>query len=867
MIGQKILHYKILEKLGEGGMGIVYKAHDSKLERDVAIKFLPRHIAANAEERERFKIEAKAAAALNHPNIAIIHAIEEIDEDMFIVMEYIDGRELREIIQSEIPNLQSAIDYATQIVAGLQAAHEKDVTHRDIKSSNIMITDKGQVKIMDFGLAKIYGGPQLTKVGTTLGTTAYMSPEQARGEEVDERADIWSFGVVLYEILTGQQPFRGDYEQAVFYSIMNEEPTPLSEWVKDVPFPVETIVSRCLEKDPAKRYQTAPELLADVTDVVSDLGLVSRITTKKGDSVKRPRERSNRKLTFILTGLMMAVVVCLLLPGDWDVIKNRLGFKAVPDQKHLLVLPFTNVGGDQTRQAFCDGLVETLTSKVTQMEQFHGSLWVVPASEVRQNQISSPSEAQQSFGVNLCITGSLQIVSDKYRLTLNLVDAKNLRQMNSSVIDIGIGDVSALQDEAVIKMLEMLNLELQPEMRGVLTAGATIVPGAYEFYLQGRGYLQRYESEESLDAAVSLFKRAIEQDSLYALAHAGLGEAYWRKYEASKDPRWVDKAVKQCEQAIDLNSELAPVNVTLGIIHAGTGRYNDAIEDFKSALDGDPGNADAYRGLAKAYESKGILKEAELTYQKAIEMKPDYWAGYNHLGVFYSRHGRYEEAIEQFRQVVVLTPDNHRGYNNLGGMYYYLERWTEAREMYERAFAIKKSYSVSSNLGTLYYIEGLYGDAARMYETALELNDRDYLVWGNLASAYYWAPGERDKAQEIYQRAIGLAQERKKINPHDPDVISHLAGYYSMIGERNKAITLIEQALDMAPKNVQVMYRAGTTYEQLSDREKALHWISKALENGYSRSEIEHQPELRELLADARFQRLLKNSGEQFGKK
>ncbi len=855
MIGKTILHYKIIKKLGEGGMGVVYKAEDTKLKREVAIKFLPRQIAASEEERERFKVEAQAAAALNHPNIATIHAIEEIDEEMFIVMEYIDGQELKEKISAGPLRVNEALNIAIQFAEGLQAAHEKGVVHRDIKSSNIMITNKGQVKIMDFGLAKIYGNPQLTKIGTTLGTTAYMSPEQGRGEEVDERADIWSFGVVFYEILTRQQPFQGDYEQAVWYAIGNEDPTPLSEWVKDLPLPVETIVSRCLEKDPAKRYQTAAELLADVTAVASDQGLGQGLT-KKESSVKRPRQRFNRKLTFVLTGLMMAVVVYLLVHRDWDVIKNRLGFKTVPDQQHLLVLPFTNVGSDQDTQAyFCDGLVEILTSKVTQMEQFHGSLWVVPSSEVRRRQISSPGEAYELFGVNLCITGSLQRVSDRYRLTLNLIDAKNLRQLNSSLIDIDVAEVSALQDDAVVKMFEMVNLELRPEMREVLTAGGTAVPEAFEFYLKGRGFLQRYEKMENLITATALFKRAIERDPLYALAHAGLGEAYWRRYEVSKDPSWVDEAVKQCERAIELNGELPPVKVTLGIIHSGTGLYDDAIADFKSALEAAPGTVDAYRGLAKAYEAKEMLEEAELTYQRAIEMKPDYWGGYNDLGVFYYRRSRYDEAIKQFRQVVELTPDNYRGYNNLGGISYLLERWVEAREIFEHSFAMKKSYPAASNLGTLYYIEGQYADAARMYEAALELNDHNYLVWGNLASAYYWAPEQRHKAQQNYQRAIEIAEERKKVNPNDPDVISHLAGYYSMIKKRTKALTLIEQALKMAPKNMQVMYRAGTTYEQLGERENALHWIGKALENGYSKSEIENQPELRELVSDARFQR------------
>ncbi|MCG8606763.1 serine/threonine protein kinase, partial [bacterium] len=245
MIGKTILHYKILEKLGEGGMGVVYKAEDTKLKRDVAIKFLPRQIAASDEERERFKIEAQAAAALNHSNIATIHAIEQHDEEMFIVMEYIEGQELKDVVgayrDTPLPT-DDVLDYATQIASGLQAAHKKGVIHRDIKSSNIMITEEGQVKIMDFGLAKIRGGAGVTKVGTTLGTASYMSPEQARGEDADHHTDIWAFGVVLYEMLTGQLPFPGDYEQAVIYSILNEDP----EFSDKMPSTLRQIVQRTL---------------------------------------------------------------------------------------------------------------------------------------------------------------------------------------------------------------------------------------------------------------------------------------------------------------------------------------------------------------------------------------------------------------------------------------------------------------------------------------------------------------------------------------------------------------------------------------------------------------------------------------------
>jgi len=470
-----------------------------------------------------------------------------------------------------------------------------------------------------------------------------------------------------------------------------------------------------------------------------------------------------------------------------------------------------------------------------------------------------PVEAHKLFGVNLTVTGSLQRVDDTFRLILNLVDAKNLRQLNSAVIDVKAVDVSALQEKSVTQLLAMLDLELNPGTRKVIEAGTTSVAGAYQFYLEGRGYLQRYENTENVDAAISLFKLSVKEDSLYALAHAGLGEAYWRKYENLKDVRWVELATRECEQAYGLNSDLAPVNVILGMIHAGTGRYEEAVQNFQRALKSDPTNAAAYRGLARAYEAQKLLGKAESTYKRAIELKPDYWAGYNELGTFYYRHERYQEAASQFQQVVRLTPDNYRGYNNLGAIYYLLERWKDAREMFEKSFSLHSSYSVASNLGTLYFIEGKYADATRRYESALIINNSDYLIWGNLASAYYWTPGERQKAQNYYHRAIDLAEEQRKINPHDADVISDLAGYYAMTGDSESALSLLQQSLEMSPNDAQIMYRAGTTYEQLGERENAIYWIIKAMESGYSKSEIEHQPELRKLLADARFKDMVKN--------
>ncbi len=863
MIGKKISHYRILEKLGEGGMGVVYKAEDSKLKRMVALKFLPLYAVASKEEKSRFTHEAQAAARLNHPNICTIYEINESDEQPFIAMEFVEGQSLKEKIASGPLKMEEALHIMIQVSEGLEEAHKKGIVHRDIKSANIMISENGKVKITDFGLAKLAGRTQITKSGTTLGTVAYMSPEQARGESVGFSTDIWSLGVVFYEMLTGQLPFRGDHDQVVLFSILNEEPVPMTESLADVPPELESIVEKCLKKELSERYQNAFELRADLVGLGIDMGLLGSATLKAVAPPRYPRLHLSRKLMSVLAGTMIVLLLLLLVPTGWRATKKWLGFESVPDQKHLLVIPFTNIGGDPTNQAFSDGLVETLTSKLTQLEQFQGSLWVVPASEVRSGGIQSPSEARRAFGVNLVVTGSVQRMADRFRLTLNLVDANNLRNVKSTVIDDDISNVSILQDESVFKIAQMLDVELQPQTRRVLTAGGTTVPKAYEYYLLGRGYLQRYESLENLDTAIDLFKQAIEQDSRYALAYAGLGQAYWRKYDVSRDAQWVKHAVRNCERAVELNNLLAPVNVTLGLILTGTGRYEEAIKEFQQALTLDPVSADAYRGLAKAHEARGELKEAESTYLKAIELKPDNWAGYNDLGVFYYRYGRYDEAVTQFRRVIELIPQNARGYRNLGGIYFYMNRWEDAIQMFKRSLEIEPDYQAYSNLATLYFYQGRYADAARMYEKALEFNDRDFLVWGNLASAYYWNPAERVKAYETYKRAEELAEKKREVNPRDLDVLSDLAGYYAMTGDSARALSLLQQIVDLKPDGLKVFFRIGATYERLGRREPALQWIGKALEEGYSLAEIERAPSLRELRKDARFKLLQKRSKDQ----
>jgi non-specific serine/threonine protein kinase len=464
MIGKNILHYKILAKLGEGGMGVVYKARDTKLDRDVAIKFLPHHIAANAEERERFKIEAQAAAALNHPNIATIYAIEEVDGELFIVMEFIDGKELREIIKSAIPNLQSAIEYATQIASGLQAAHAKGITHRDIKSSNILVTESSQVKIMDFGLAKIAGGAQLTKDHSTLGTAAYMSPEQARGEPVDQRTDIWAFGVVLYEMLTGQLPFRGEYEAAVMYSILNEEP----EYGREIAPDLKSVLQKALAKEVEQRYQQASDLLDDLKAI--DGGKESKFTTKIPK-----RQQGNR--VYLFAGAAILVMVVLAAIFWWP---SKPGEQTIDS---IAVLPLDNLSGDPAQEYFSDGMTEAL---ITGLSKISALKVISRTSAMQYKGARKPlPEIAKELGVKAVIEGSVMRDGDRVRITAQLIEAETDRHLWADSYERNLTDVFALQRDIAQAIAGQVKVTLTPGEQKRLQEVQQIDPRAYEAYLKG----------------------------------------------------------------------------------------------------------------------------------------------------------------------------------------------------------------------------------------------------------------------------------------------------------------------------------------------------------------------------------------------
>jgi serine/threonine protein kinase/Tfp pilus assembly protein PilF len=868
MVGQTILHYRILEELGRGGMGVVYKALDTDLDRTVAIKFLPHHIAVNSEDISRFRIEARAAAALNHPNITTIYSIEKSEEsgsntEVFLVMEYIDGVELKDKIKNEKISIDEAVGITVKICEGLEAAHKRGIVHRDIKSSNIMVTDDGTVKIMDFGLAKLGNGENLTRLGTTLGTVSYMSPEQTTGENVDQQTDLWSFGVVMYELFTGHLPFKGDYDQAIVYSIMNENPRELNSYDENIPQPVQFIIFKALAKNKEERYQSA-------TDLLNDLRLLKQSTESQQSisaqysfidqnvKIKKTQLLKSRYFKLIVILISLSVIVFLLFNYISQVNQNSQGeLSLVPAEKHIAVLPFNVIGGSANDQSLAEGLGEIITSKLSQLEQYRDKLWIVPTSEIQKAKVKNPADAFKNFGINLAITGSIQKLKNKWQLIINLINPSEKRQISSRVIDEPLNGISSIQDEAVFKTAEMLDLRVEDNIQNSLKTGETDNPVANDLYLQARGNLLHFENIKNLNAAIELFKKAINEDTAYALAYAGLGEAYLRRYQKTEDVSWFNKAKESCNRAIDINENFARVHVTLGMLYMETGKYEDANKEFLKAEDIDPSDVDAYQGQATAYNKQGKLDEAESIYKKVIKMRPDYWAGYTHLGIFYYLQGRYKEAAGQFEKVIKLTPQNASAYRNLGAMYYYMDQKADAIVMFKRSIEIEPDYSVYSNLGTLYYYEGLYSDAVSMYEKALKMQDTDYIVWGYLASAYSHSSADSSKIIFAVRKAKKLAENHLKINPVDPLTLINVASYCAELNLPDSALTITKKVESLNPKDVNVMILIGVVYEQLGKRNQAMVWVRKSIENGYPVEELNHIPELKSLRSDERYKKLV----------
>jgi TolB-like protein/Tfp pilus assembly protein PilF/predicted Ser/Thr protein kinase len=786
MIGQTVSHYRILEKLGEGGMGVVYKAHDTKLDRDVALKFLPDYLTSDPTEKERFYHEARAAAALTHQNIAVVHEIGEHENQLFIAMEFVEGKTLKQLVESEALSVKKVLDIAIQVCEGLAAAHEKGIVHRDIKSDNIIVTAKGQAKIMDFGLAKVKGAAKLTKTGSTLGTAAYMSPEQAQGEEVDHRSDIFSFGVVLYELLTGKLPFRGEHEAALMYSIVNEEPQPVARFNEKVTPESERVVMKALEKDREERYQHADDLLADLRHERKGLEY-SRAGYVRAPSVEQPvveREPAKPKrnlLKYVIPITIIvaaAVLVVILNPFNFEIGLK----KALPaDRKSVAVLPFTNMSGNKEDEFFSDGITEDIIAQLSNIAE----LKVISRTSVMQykNTTKSLRDIGRELNVATVLEGSVRRADHQLRIVAQLIDAANDQHLWAQTYDKELTQVFAIQSDVAQQIALALKAKLSPREKELLGRKPTENLDAYSYYLKGRDYYYRYTKRDN-ENAIDLFKKALELDSNYALAYAGLGDAYEQGVEkwgfprswvdssiavsskaVSIDPNlaeaykalglayggkgWVKKSLEAYKKAIEINPNYHPAVGNIGYMNMGLGKFDEALQWEKKALALNPMIPYSYVGVASAYLCLCDDARAQEWYNKALTLQPDLTDAQFFLGEMHLERKEYKQAMDQAQKILALEADDLSGLYLAGAAALLSADYVRAEQYFAKSVTID-STSGTTSLGYIYMKTGRKDQAGKLLARSLR-RDKEELEKDNES---YWIPFDLAEINSIQNNKV-----------------------------------------------------------------------------------------------------------------
>jgi len=846
IIGSDINHYSILSKLGDGGMGVIYKAKDNFLNRIVALKFLPPFLNNDRQATKRFRREAITASNIDHTNVGTIYSVEETSlGHPFISMTYYEGETLEnKLIKGKLP-LKQSLNIIHQTIQGLEAAHQKNIVHRDIKPANIILLPSGVIKILDFGLAKVCDD-QLTKSGIKMGTLAYMSPEHIRGKPLDVKSDIWSLGVLFYELLSGQRPFTGLSDESLMYSVLNDE---IDFSRIDAPLSIKKIIQNCLQRKINRRYQSIKELSIDL-DVIQI------------DQIKRSQSRWSRtleklllvdKTKYLTTFLVLFFTISILTVYNYSALKQ----KSTTHYRLPLTKSIAIYTSQKNLSDFQLGLVNSISQTLLSIANNNENTWIVPYNKIKEYQAFDYRSARKTFGVNLIINLDLSYLDNRHFIQLELIDSKTLIPIKTIKVKQPSANLASLQESINTAILDVLDLSDKTSLRKNMSSFGTTDPVAFEAYAKALGLLQRNDQKQHIQQAISLLKSALQREHNFLAAKSKLAESYWLMYLESKNIEYAKKSEKLYEILILKQPDDISFYLSLGRLHTALGRFGTAQASYKLALQFNQNNAEIFEGMATIYEKTGELKSAEDYYFKSIFVRPDSWDGYNDLGAFYLRQGRYADAVTQFNQVVFLTPSNAWGYSNLGSAYWYLGQLDKTIENFEQSLAIREDYTLFKNLATLYFYENNFRKAATLYSKATTLNGKDHVLWANLAGAYHYAGRKNSLVISTFQKAIVLALEKLKVLPNDLEINLSLASYYTWTDQLELSRHYLAVIQEPSLLTVQHYFQIAVIYELLEDSKSAINWLEKALQKGYPKEILLKSPDLAELKKTASFERLI----------
>ena len=861
-IGDSIGPYVILDLLGAGGMGEVYRARDTRLGREVALKRLSDSSLADGVARRRVMREARSAATLSHPGIATIFDVLDVPDGPVIVMEYVPGESLAtRLARGPLPTEQ-AIDFALQIADALAEAHRHEVVHRDLKPANIHITPANKAKILDFGIARSTSeeagraaGHLQTDAWTIIGSPGYMAPEQLAGGATDQRTDIYGLGVVLFEMVTGRRPILESDIVGTAMAIFEGRVPKASEVAPHVPAALSDLITRAMARKPEDRFQTAGQFGETLRSVARRVGDAPTVGSNDPAAVPvvphaSPRTVTIRRRTAWMLGLIVVAAATFVIWRFGQPWSSNVSARAAL----VGVLPFSNLTGDPADDPLAVGLTEALARRLAPLR----AVRVLPLEETRLAAQSSAdaSHVARSIGAAYVVEGAVHRSGQSLQVDVSLVGYDGKRRSAGTYQ----GDPGRLFD-LHRRVAEGISTALGDA--GLLQAGAapaaappTANQEAFADYSQARLFLERPDVAGNLDRAVRLFQSAIDKDSRFALAWAGLGEAYWAQYRETKDAEWTVKATAAILDALRIDPDQPEVRMSLAVMYDGLGRWNEAAEELRRVMALQPQNDDAHRLLAGILLDRGQLDEAVTELQQAIDLRPNYWRNHSELGRVHLRAGRLDDAEEAYRRVTELQPDNAVGFHMLGTVQQSAGQLDEAFANYQEANKIRPRASTHSNLGTLYYWRGDYARAASAYTEALRLDSGTPDVHANLGDAYQKL-GKPDLASENYRQAIALVRKQLDVNERDPLNLAALAIYHAKLAEREAAERAIVKALDVSPNDAEVLYARAIVHALTGDTNAACAALGEALARGTSAVLVRHADELKGLNGCAAYDRAI----------